>query len=133
MNDDVEVQNASSHFCKRVSDTERSNRLMQVTKHVLRGERAPHLNAVRLLVEQTLGCCGGKRKRQRFSTRVQRFPGPEGYANMQQAHQSAALIFKTPGARAGRGIHNATQQMHRMASAFMQSCSPVTFDVPRPR
>lgn len=60
------VQNAYSHF--RVSDTERSHRLMQVTKHLLRCEEASHLNAVRLLVEQTLGCCG---RNDRDSMRVE--------------------------------------------------------------
>lgn len=64
------VQNAYSHFW--VSDTERSHRLMQVTKHLLRCEEASHLNAIRLLVEQTLGCCG---RNDRDSMRVQRALG----------------------------------------------------------
>lgn len=94
MNDDVGVQNAYSHFCKRVSDTERSNRPMQVTKASPSLREAPHLNAVCLLVEQTLGCCGRERKRQTVSAREFSESRARGYTNMQQAYQSAALIFK---------------------------------------
>lgn len=79
------VQNAFSG----VSDTERSHRLVHVTKHLLRSEKASHLNAVCLLVEQTLGCCGREeRQRERGAG-----PGARGYANMQQAHLAAVLIF----------------------------------------
>lgn len=55
--------------------------------------QAPHLNAVWLLVEQTLGCC---RRKERDSISAWEFTESWawGYTNMQQAYQSTVLIFK---------------------------------------
>lgn len=86
------VQNAYSHFW--VSDTERSHRLMQVTKHLLHCEEASHLNAVRLLVEQTLGCCG---RNERDSMRVQRVLGPRLRYHAASISVHGAYL-QTPGA-----------------------------------
>lgn len=133
MNDEVEVQNAYSHFCKRVSDTERSNRLMQVTKQFLRCVKPLTLTPSVFLLSKLLAAVGGGNEREGISAWGFSESWARGYANMQQAYQSAALIFKLQVPKANCKIHNATQQMHRMASAVMHSCSPVAFDGLRTR
>lgn len=76
MNDDVEVQNAYSNFCKRVSDTERSNRLMQVTKHFLRCGQPLTLTPSVFLLSKLLAAVEGI-KEKAFQHASSAGPGPE--------------------------------------------------------
>lgn len=80
-------------FAKRVSDTERSNRLMQVAKHFLRCEKPLTFTPSVFLLSKLLAAVEGMKKK---SISACDFSGSwaRGYANMQQAYQSAALIFK---------------------------------------
>lgn len=119
LNDDVVKCTMHSNYPEGVSDTERSNRLMQVSKHCLCCAKATHLDAVFVLVEQTLGCCRGEKK----EATLQHESSPAdsrawGYTNMQQAYQSTVLIFKLQVQNSNCKIHNAMQQMLRMASSF---------------
>lgn len=71
--------------------------MQEILRHCAEGT---HLNAVWLLVEQSLGCCRGRETDSTSATQFTKTgPEPEATANMQQAYQSAVLIFKTPGAR----------------------------------
>lgn len=66
----------------------------RATECLFRQSKASHLDAVWLLVEQTLGCCRGGKERDSISAQALTESWAWGYANMQRAYQSSALIFK---------------------------------------
>ena len=94
LNDDVVKCTMHNNYPEGASDTEHSNRLMQVTKHFLHCAEPLTLTPSCFLLSKLLAAAKGKKKMTLQHESPQTEPWAWGYTNMQQAYQSTVLIFK---------------------------------------
>lgn len=94
LNDDAVKCTMHNNYPDGSSDTERSNRLMQVTKHFLHCAKQLTLTPSCFLLSKLLAAVEGKKETTLQHKSSQTESRARGYTNMQQAYQSTVLIFK---------------------------------------